>query len=72
MAKDPVKQLLVDFNMIEEDGRIPALLSPEQELLVGSEIIATDEEGTECRTVIDEVSSNGRYVMLKPIEGSRS
>ncbi len=70
MAKDSVMQLLVDFNMVEEDGRIPALLSPGQVLFAGSEVVATDEEGTELRAVIDEVATNGRYVMLMPIEGS--
>jgi hypothetical protein len=70
MAKDTVMQLLVDFNMAEEDGRIPALLPPGQELFAGSEVIATDGEGTERRAVIDEVASNGRYLMLKPIDGS--
>ncbi len=70
MAKNPVIRLLVDFNMVEEDGRIPALLSPGQEMLAGSEVIATDGEGTERRAVIAEVASNGRYVMLMPIERS--
>jgi hypothetical protein len=70
MAKDSVMQLLVDFNMVEEDGRIPVLLSPGQVLFAGSEVLATDGEGTELRAVIDEVATNGRYVMLMPIEGS--
>lgn len=70
MATDPVMQLLVDFNMAEEDGRIPALLPLGQELFAGSEVIATDGEGTKRRALIDEVASNGRYVMLKPVDGS--
>jgi hypothetical protein len=70
MAKEPVMELLVDFNMVEEDGRIPALLPPGQGLVAGNEVIATGGDGTECRAVIDEVASNGRYVMLMPIEAS--
>jgi hypothetical protein len=39
-------------------------------LFAGSEVLATDGEGTELRAVIDEVATNGRYVMLMPIEVS--
>lgn len=70
MVKNPVMRLLVDFNMVEEDGRLPALLTPGQALFAGSEVVATDEEGTELRAVIDEVATSARYVMLMPIEGS--
>lgn len=70
MAKNPMMRLFVDFNMVEEDGRIPALLAPGQVLFAGREVVATDEEGTELRAVIDEVATNGRYVRLTPIEGS--
>jgi hypothetical protein len=70
MVENPVIRLFVDFNMVEEDGRIPALFPPGRVLFAGSEVVATDEEGTELGAVVDEVATNGRYVMLMPIEGS--
>lgn len=62
--------LIVDFNMVEEDGRIPALV-PEGEagsLVPGASVLAIDGEGTECRALIDEVAPDGSYVMLTPID----
>jgi hypothetical protein len=64
--------LIVDFNMVEEDGRIPALVPVGESgsFVPGTEVIAIDGEGTECRAVIDEVAADGSYVMLTPIEGT--
>jgi hypothetical protein len=65
-------ELLVDFNQVESDGRIPALFpqGPASALVRGTEVVARDGEGTECHAVVDEVSPDGRYVMLVPIEGT--
>jgi hypothetical protein len=64
--------LLVDFNMAEEDGRIPALITPEQleALTLGTRVVVADGEGTECEAVVDEVAAEGRLVMLAPIAGT--
>lgn len=64
--------LFVDFNMIEPDGRVPALIHADQvrEVRPGKQVVAADGEGTECLAVVAEVSSDQRYVMLEPIEGS--
>ena len=64
--------LIVDFNMVEDDGRIPALVPAGESASVapGTEVIAIDGEGTECRAVIDEVAADGSYVMLTPVEGT--
>lgn len=63
---------LVDFNMMEPDGRIPALVSPARAAAIapGTKVVAFDGEGTECQAVIDEVSLDGHYVLLAPISGS--
>ena len=65
-------ELLVDFNMEEEDGRIPARISATQVHAVaqGDKVRAFDGEGTECWAVIDEVDSTRHYVMLTPIPGT--
>ena len=64
--------LLVDFNMIEEDGRLPALLSPEQigAIREGISVTAADGEGTQCEALVSEVSTDQRIVLLVPIEGT--
>lgn len=60
--------LIVDFNMKEPDGRIPALLLPGQveSLAPGDAVIASDGEGLECSAVVSEISRDGRYAMLAP------
>ncbi len=64
--------LIVDFNMVEKDGRIPALVPVGETgpFAPGTVVIAIDGEGTECKAVIDEVAADGSYLMLTPIEGS--
>jgi hypothetical protein len=64
--------LLVDFNMREPDGRLPALLigAADRALTMGERVIASDGEGLECNAVISEVSPDGRYAMLETIGGS--
>jgi len=64
--------LIVDFNMTEEDGRIPALIRMDEEPppTAGTEVVAVDGEGTECRAVVDEVAEDGSYVMLTPLDGT--
>jgi hypothetical protein len=58
---------IVDFNMREPDGRIPALLLADraESLSVGESVLASDGEGLECRASVSEISSDGRYVMLR-------
>ena len=65
-------ELLVDFNMAEADGRIPALIEPAQAtaLMIGSEVVGADGEGTRCRAVVTEISPDGRYATLLPTEDS--
>lgn len=64
--------LIVDFNMMEEDGRVPALLvgSDASSLGAGAKVVATDGEGTECRAIVSEILAGGRYAMLAPIDGT--
>src|SRR2546426_8875219 len=58
---------IVDFNMKEPDGRIPALLQAgaAESVAIGDSVIASDGEGLECRAVVSEISSDGRYAMLE-------
>ena len=64
--------LLVDFNMREADGRLPALLTDDvmRQLSPGETVIAVDGEGLECNARISEVSPDGRYAMLETIGGT--
>ena len=64
--------IIVDFNSVEEDGRIPTLLDPDQgpSAARGQHVVAADGEGTECDAVIDEVAADGSYAMLRPLEGT--
>lgn len=58
--------------MEEEDGRLPARVSPVQTdaLAMGDKVLAFDGEGTECWALVDEIAPQRRYVMLSPINGS--
>jgi hypothetical protein len=62
-----VMQLIVDFNMRESDGRIPALLlaGMAESLAPGDSVLASDGEGAECRAVVSEISKDGRYALLE-------
>jgi hypothetical protein len=62
--------LVVDFNMAQADGRIPALLPPGQAALYapGTKVFAADGEGTECYALVDE--AHERYLLLSPIGGT--
>jgi hypothetical protein len=60
--------LIVDFNMREPDGRVPALLRSGA-ASVGDSVVASDGEGVECRAVVSEISPDGRYVMLETVGG---
>src|SRR3990172_13283018 len=64
--------LLVDFNMVGEDGRLPAIITSKQleSLALGTRVVAADGEGTECEAVIDEFTAEGRLVMLSPVVGT--
>jgi hypothetical protein len=64
--------LIVDFNMAEADGRIPALITPAQArtLAVGEKVLAADGEGTECVAVVTDIATSGRYAVLAPVGGS--
>jgi hypothetical protein len=64
--------LVVDFNMFEETGLVPALLDRDQAqwLRPGAKVIAADGEGTECQSEITEISGDGRYALLSPIGGT--
>lgn len=64
--------LIVDFNMAEPDGRIPALIPPSEASSVtpGMEVVAVDGEGTECRALVEEIAPDASYVMLIPIDGT--
>ena len=59
--------LIVEFNMREPDGRIPALLLGDRAatLSVGQTVVASDGEGLECAAVVNEISPDGRYAMLE-------
>jgi hypothetical protein len=59
--------LIVDFNMREPDGRIPALLVGDRaaSLSVGQTVVASDGEGLECPAVVSEISPDGHYAMLE-------
>jgi hypothetical protein len=64
--------LVVDFNMAQADGRIPALVPPGQASLYapGTKVIAADGEGTECYAIVDEAHPDQRYLLLSPIGGT--
>ena len=65
-------ELLVDFNMEGEDGRIPALVAPPllATLTVGTRVIAADGEGTECDATVEEVDPARGLVMVVPVNGT--
>ena len=65
--------LIVDFNMVNQDGLVPALV-PQDDLWKvhkGEKVLATDGEGTECwGEVVEAVDGpRGPYVLLAPIDG---
>lgn len=63
--------LFVDFNMVREDGRYPALLPSESPPpRVGEEVVVSDGEGTACRALVSEVLPDGRIAMVTPVEGT--
>lgn len=48
--------LVVDFNLEDEKGRIPALLDPDVSLHVGDTVLVADREGNRRRAVVAEIS----------------
>jgi hypothetical protein len=65
-------RLIVDFNMTEADGRVPALLMPGrvESVAIGERVVASDGEGTEVVAQVSEISPNGRIAYLVPVGGS--
>ncbi|HZD23267.1 MAG TPA: hypothetical protein VE569_07675 [Acidimicrobiia bacterium] len=64
-------KLIVDFNMRESDGRLPALLTgAADELTLGDTVIAADGEGLEVTARVSEVLRDGRYAMLETVGGT--
>jgi len=61
-----IVDLLVDFNMTEEDGRVPALLLAGQapRLSIGEWVRAHDWDGNECQAVVSELLPGRRIAML--------
>jgi hypothetical protein len=65
---------LADFNLEDERGRIPVLLSSGVSIHVGETVLVADREGNRCKAVVADVSSrleNGverlvAYVVPKP------
>lgn len=66
--------LVADFNMIDERGLVPSLISAADlpRLPEGTRVIVVDGEGTECRAeVVKGVDGpRGAYVLLAPIGGT--
>lgn len=66
--------LIVDFNMTQGDGLVPALLTATdaQTLQSGGKVIAIDGEGTECQAEIVSINETprGHVALLRPIGGS--
>lgn len=46
--------LIVDFNMREDDGTVPALLEPGQQgrVRLGETVVAEDFEGNRCKATV--------------------
>lgn len=67
-----MKTLIVDFNMREADGLVPALLvaGDAEQLFPGARVFAADGEGTECRAVVVEVAEDGSHALLAPVSGT--
>lgn len=65
-------QLIVDFNMREADGRVPALLvgGAASELSLGEFVVASDGEGLACTARVTEITSDGRIAMLETVGGT--
>ncbi|MDQ3765756.1 MAG: hypothetical protein M3346_00175 [Actinomycetota bacterium] len=65
-------KLVVDFNMREESGLVPALLLRDQieSLHAGEKVIAADGEGTECLAVVRAIETNEGYALLSPVGGT--
>jgi hypothetical protein len=66
--------LIVDFNMVDDQGLLPALISDDEiwKFTEGEKVLATDGEGTECQAEIVKAVNGprGPYVLLSPIGGT--
>jgi hypothetical protein len=62
--------LTVDFNRVDERGRLTALvpLQLKTEVHRGMSVKASDGEGTERQAIIEEIGDKGVYVFLVPSE----
>lgn len=50
-------ELLADFNLEDDKGRIPVLLGPDLSLHVGETVLVADREGNRCKAVVADISS---------------
>ncbi|MGI8426596.1 MAG: hypothetical protein ACR2FO_05415 [Actinomycetota bacterium] len=63
---------VVDFNLEDDKGRIPAELDGLQQntLSLGDFVMVEDEEGHRCKARVDELSNNKKVVFLTPIHNT--
>lgn len=64
-------KLMLDFNLEDEHGRIPARLdaSVQGQIAAGETVLAQDEEGNRCKAHV-AISESGSIVYLAPIPGT--
>lgn len=64
--------LIVDFNLEDEHGRIPARLdaSVKGQIAAGETVLAEDEEGNRCKAHVVAISESGSIAYLAPIPGT--
>jgi hypothetical protein len=74
-----MQELIVDFNMVDEDGRIPAMIQRGPEgpagvfallhgpLHVGETVEAFDGEGMACKAEIEDIDWASGYVLIRPL-----
>lgn len=63
---------ILDFNLEDEHGRIPARLdaSVQGQIAAGETVLAEDEEGNRCKAHVVDISSSGSIAYLAPIPGT--
>jgi len=64
--------LIVDFNLEDEHGRIPARLDARAhgQIAAGETVLAEDEEGNRCKAHVVDISATGTIAYLAPIPGT--
>jgi hypothetical protein len=62
--------LFVDFNMRDQQGRVPALLEGvAAQIVPGETVWAVDAEGNRCKAVVDQITKSSPAIAKLSLEG---